>query len=40
MTRESSGEDTKYVQEASYEGETEIDEVAGKVIKRRNYYNI
>ena len=27
------------MQEAEYEGETEVDEVVGKVIKRRKYYN-
>ena len=40
MTRETSGVDTKAVQEAAYEGETEVDEVVGKVIKRRKSYNI
>ena len=40
MTRELSVEYTKYVQEYSYEGETGVDEVVGKVIKRRKYYNI
>ena len=40
MTRELSGEDTKYVQEAKYEGETEVDEVVGKFIKRRKSYNV
>ena len=39
MARESSGEYTKYVKEAAYEGETEDDEVVGKVIKRRKSYN-
>ena len=34
-SREASGGDTKHVQEAAYEGETEIDEVVGKFIKRR-----
>ena len=28
------------MQEAAYEGETEVDEVVGKVIKRRESYNI
>ena len=28
------------MQEAEYEGETAVDEVVGKVIKRRKYYNI
>ena len=28
------------MQEAEYEGETEVDEVVGKVIKRRKSYNI
>ena len=28
------------MQEAEYEGETEVDEVVGKVIKRRKLYNI
>ena len=28
------------MQEAEYEGENEVDEVAGKVIKRRKSYNI
>ena len=27
------------MQEAEYEGETEVDEVVGKVIKRRKSYN-
>ena len=40
MTRELSGVDTKSVQEAEYEGESEVDEVVGKVIKRRKSYNI
>ena len=40
MTRELSGGYTKYVKEYEYEGETEVDEVVVKVIKRRNYYNI
>ena len=40
MTRESSVGDTKYLKEAAYEGETEVDEVVFKVIKRRKSYNI
>ena len=40
MTREISGGDNKVVQEAEYEGETEVDEVLVKVIKRRKSYNI
>ena len=40
MTRESPGGDTKYVQEGADEGETEVDEVVGKVIKRRKSYDI
>ena len=40
MIRSLSGGDTKSVQEAEYEGETEVDEVVGKVIKRRKSYNI
>ena len=40
MTREASGRDTKYMKEATDEGETEVDEVVGKVIKRRKSYNI
>ena len=28
------------MQESTYDGETEVDEVVGKVIKRRKYYNI
>ena len=40
MTRESSVGDTKSVKEDTYEGETEVDEVVGKVIKKRNSYNI
>ena len=28
------------MKEAAYEGETEVDEVEGKVIKRRKSYNI
>ena len=40
MTREISGEDTKAVQKPEYEGETEVDEVVGKVNKRMKSYNI
>ena len=40
MTRESSGGDTKSVKESAYEGEAEVDEVVGKFIKRRKFYNI
>ena len=40
MNRELSGGDTKAVQESEYEGETEVYEVVGKVIKRRKSYNI
>ena len=40
MTRESSGGETKFVQEYSYEGENEVDKVLGKVIERRKSYNI
>ena len=40
MTGEESGVDTKPVQESSYEGETEVDGVVGKFIKRRKYCNI
>ena len=40
MTRELSGGDTKSVQEAEYEDETEVDEVVRKFIKRRKSYNI
>ena len=40
MTRESTGGDTKHVQEAAYQGETEVDEVVGKVTKRRKSYNV
>ena len=28
------------MQESTYDGETEVDEVVGKVIKRRKYYNV
>ena len=40
MPRELSGGDTKDVQEYTYEGETDVDKVGGKVIKRRKSYNI
>ena len=40
VTRTLLGGDTKAVQESEYEGETEVDEVVGKVIKRRKSYNI
>ena len=40
MTRYLSGGDTKSVQKSEYEGKTEVDEVVGKVIKRRKSYNI
>ena len=40
MARELSGGDTKYLQEAEYEGETKVDEVVGKFIKRRKSRNI
>ena len=40
MTREVSGEDTKAVQEVADEGETEVDEVVGKFIKRIKSHNI
>ena len=40
MTRELSELDTKAVKEASYDGETEVDVVLGKVIQRSKYYNI
>ena len=40
MTIESIGGDTKAVKEYSYKGETEVNEVLGKVIKRRKSYNI
>ena len=39
MARESSGGDTKDLQEAKYKGETEVDEVLGKAINRRKSYN-
>ena len=40
MTREASGVYTKAVQKYAYEGETEVDGVVGKVIKRKKSYNI
>ena len=40
MTREESIGDTKAVKESADEGETEVDEVVGKFIRRRKYYNI
>ena len=40
LTRESSVVETKYVQEAPYEGGTKVDEVAVKLIKRSKTYNI
>ena len=40
MTRESSGGYTEALQEGAHEGETEVDEVVGEVIKRRKSYNI
>ena len=40
MTREASGGDIKYVQEATYADETKIIEVVGKYIKRSKSYNI
>ena len=40
MNRESSGGDTKCIQESAYEGETNIDEVVGNVINRSKSYNI
>ena len=38
VTREASGGETEAVQESAYEGENEVDEVAGKVFKRRKSY--
>ena len=32
--------ETKYMQEAAYEGETKVDEVVGNFIKRIQYYYI
>ena len=40
MAIEASGGYTKDVQEAAYEGETEVDEVVGRDIKRSKSYNI
>ena len=40
MSRESSGGYTKAAKDSAYEGKTDVDEVVGKVIKRRNSYNI
>ena len=40
MDREASVGDNKSVQAYSYEVETKVDEVVGKVIKRRKPYNI
>ena len=40
MTREASVEETDTKKEAAYEGETEVDEVFRKVIKRKKFYNI
>ena len=40
MTREVLGRDTKHVQEAVDEGETEVDELVGKFINRMKSYNI
>ena len=40
VTREASGRDTESVQEAADEGETGVDEVVGKYIKKRKSYNI
>ena len=40
MTKELSGGDTKAAQYSVYEGETEVDKVVGKFIKRRKSYNI
>ena len=37
MTRELSGGYIKSVKESEYEGENEVDEVAGKVIKGRKF---
>ena len=39
MNTKASGEDTRYVKESSYEGETEVSEVLGNVIKRSKSYN-
>ena len=40
MIREASDLNIKAVKEATYEGETEVDEVIGKVIKSSKSYNI
>ena len=40
VTGEYSGGDNKAAQEASHQGETKVDEIVGKVIKRRKSYNI
>ena len=40
VTIEASGGDTKTVKKSAYEGETEVDEVVGKGIKRSKSYNI
>ena len=40
MTRELAVGDTKAMQEAEYEGESEVDEVVGKVIRSSKPYNI
>ena len=40
MARELSGGYTKSMHKVEYEGETEVDEVLGKFIKRSKYYNI
>ena len=40
MNIELSGLGTKAVQEAEYEGESEVDEVVGKFIRMSKYYNI
>ena len=40
VTRKASGEETKDVQEASDEGETEVDEVLVKFINRRKFQKI
>ena len=36
MPIESSGGDTKYVKETSYEGETKVDEVLGNLLRGGN----
>ena len=40
MTRELSGGYIKSVKEAEYEGETDVAEVVGKVIRRKKSYHI